>query len=441
MKVIAKRLGLPESQVVPADELSSVFSVISAKDPNKMANKDTNSGTVKLTEQETLALLKAPRDEWIDDLNEPEFDSDDDLWSNDDDAAGDYDEKYLPNDSELPETMSQAAKLRRIDWLEKHDDKDNMSVPANIPYLNLPEHGTKVTKGMYTTGDDDEKTVEEVMVSSLEWRRLPIPVLKEGFLTIALQPHTMGCIQGVKTSSKTCNSFNTPTFLMPISPVDACKYIPTDFTLEVETIFVPDVKRDLERALATVERNIRIEEELARNVPTDELLLFGEAKQMTTVDAFLARQHKEDQSAVADVIEIATAKALLAAKSTNMADMEDALDEQVPVNTTDDFGNTLLILAAQQGSKRMCKFLLRRGATMNLQNLYGNTCLHFCYAYSHVELAEYLKIKVTTLLLFLFLLYLFAFIVQNCFILLFFIFNFCFGCFYFCQQRVRTMRF
>ena len=60
-------------------------------------------------------------------------------------------------------------------------------------------------------------------------------------------------------------------------------------------------------------------------------------------------------------------------------------------NAADVYGNTLLILAAQQGSKRMCKFLLRRGADMNAQSLTGNTVLHYCYAYSHGHLAEYLK--------------------------------------------------
>ena len=65
----------------------------------------------------------------------------------------------------------------------------------------------------------------------------------------------------------------------------------------------------------------------------------------------------------------------------------------ISVNTADTFGNTLLILAAQQGSKRMCKFLLRRGANVNLQSLSGNTALHYCYAYSQFSLGEYLKKK------------------------------------------------
>lgn len=175
--------------------------------------------------------------------------------------------------------------------------------------------------------------------------------------------------------------------------MDACKYIPTEFTGQIESIFIPDAKKDMERSIATVERNIKREEELSRNLPTDDLLLFGEAAEMTNVDAYLARQAKADMEQVADPTEAAITKAILAAKSSNIAAMEDALAEDIPINTADEFGNSLLILAAQQGSKRMCKFLLRRGANINFQSLAGNTPLHYCYAYSFHRLGDYLKSK------------------------------------------------
>jgi hypothetical protein len=65
----------------------------------------------------------------------------------------------------------------------------------------------------------------------------------------------------------------------------------------------------------------------------------------------------------------------------------------LPIDVTDQFGNSLLILAAQQGSKRMCKFLLRRGANINFQNVQGNTCLHYTVAYGQPELTKYLVSK------------------------------------------------
>ena len=52
------------------------------------------------------------------------------------------------------------------------------------------------------------------------------------------------------------NTFNIPVFLVPISPVDACQYVPENFTSNIESIFIPDAK-DMERAMATVERNIK----------------------------------------------------------------------------------------------------------------------------------------------------------------------------------------
>ena len=84
-------------------------------------------------------------------------------------------------------------------------------------------------------------------------------------------------------------------------------------------------------------------------------------------------------------------KALSYVKNGKLAELEEALDEDVSVDTADEHGCTLFILACQQGNKRLAKFLLRRGAKMNAQTLEGNTCLHYCYFYNYEELAEYLK--------------------------------------------------
>ncbi len=290
---------------------------------------------------------------------------------------GDFDEAVeLGARADMPTTQLEAAQFKRRQWREQHR-KDDTSAPANVPYLHLPTSGA-------VDGEERGETREEVF----GWRRLPRPAIKPGFLSNSLLTHTRG------PDKHSSNTLNTPVFMMPISPVDACKYVPEEFTAVIESIFVPDAKKDMERSIATVERNIRREEELSRNLPTDDLLLFGEAKEFTSVDAYLARQLKEDQAAVADPKEEAREKAILAAKSSNIAQMEDALAEDIPINTADEFGNSLLILAAQQGSRRMVKFLLRRGANINLQSLAGNTPLHYCYAYSQHKLGDYLKEKV-----------------------------------------------
>jgi ankyrin repeat protein len=63
-------------------------------------------------------------------------------------------------------------------------------------------------------------------------------------------------------------------------------------------------------------------------------------------------------------------------------------------NIIDQHGNTLLLLAGQQGSKRICKLLLRYGSKPNHQNYRGNSILHYCFIYGFEELGNYLISKV-----------------------------------------------
>lgn len=86
-------------------------------------------------------------------------------------------------------------------------------------------------------------------------------------------------------------------------------------------------------------------------------------------------------------------KAFLAVKNNKYDNLEMLLDEGVPANAKDENGNTLLIVAAQNGLKRISKLLLRRGASMNETNLRGNTALHYSYAYKFTELGDYLLSK------------------------------------------------
>jgi hypothetical protein len=329
----------------------------------------------------------------MDTLDEPEFDSDDDLWSDDDHEVGDFDdEKEIGAPEDMPQTQLEAAMLRRRELRELRGNRQEVaSVPSQIPALDLRHLSKPLKDGeVDIKGDVDAEAAREEIFG---WRRLPRPVIRPGFLADALLTHTK------PPEATSSNTLNKPVFLMPISPVDACKYYPEEFTTSIESIFIPDAKKDMERSIATVERNIRREEELTRNLPTDDLLLFGEAAEFTSADAYLARQAKEDLDQVRDPAEEAREKAILAAKSSNIAMMEDSLAMDADPNTTDEFGNTLLILAAQQGAKRMCKFLLRKGANINKQSIAGNTPLHYCYAYSNIALGEYLKAKVRVALL------------------------------------------
>mmetsp|Transcript_36015 Transcript_36015/g.34084 ORF Transcript_36015/g.34084 Transcript_36015/m.34084 type:complete len:294 (-) Transcript_36015:304-1185(-) len=62
-------------------------------------------------------------------------------------------------------------------------------------------------------------------------------------------------------------------------------------------------------------------------------------------------------------------------------EIEKLLDRGIPVDVRDERGNTLLIVACQNGNKRIGKNVLRRGANINARNLKGNTPLHYCFHY------------------------------------------------------------
>jgi ankyrin repeat protein len=66
----------------------------------------------------------------------------------------------------------------------------------------------------------------------------------------------------------------------------------------------------------------------------------------------------------------------------------------VPINTRDMNGNTIFMIACQNGLRRMAKLALRYGADINCQNYHGNTALHFCYAFGYGNtLGAYLSSK------------------------------------------------
>lgn len=366
MRILARRLGLPEHQVVPARDMDSVFSV----DDPAAAGRGSGAGPGP-----PEAGRLAPRDKFADSDDEDGVDPEDDLWSDDEFEVGDHPEAEV---GELPGSQAAMATLRlkkmRTDREADLDGASLQSAPRDMPHLSLAAAGL-------TSKDSGTASASE---SAMGWRRLPRPELRDGFFNKCLETSTLG---PNKASSDT---YNAPVYLIPISPVDACEYKPEPISLSVVAIFIPNVKKDVERALATLERNIQREEELAQNIPTDDLLLFGEAKEMTSVDVFIARQLRKDKNETADPREAAVDKAIMAAKSGNLAEMEDALEEDISPDTADQFGNSLLLLAAQQGAKRMCKFILRRGANINFQNLVGNTALHYCFAYHNDELGKYL---------------------------------------------------
>lgn len=100
-------------------------------------------------------------------------------------------------------------------------------------------------------------------------------------------------------------------------------------------------------------------------------------------------------SEVMDVSNVSNEERVIqATKHASYGILEEMLDDcGVDIDITDEYGNTLLILAGQQGNKKLCKFLLRRGAYINAQNHAGNTVLHYLHEYAHLDLADYMRRK------------------------------------------------
>ena len=76
-----------------------------------------------------------------------------------------------------------------------------------------------------------------------------------------------------------------------------------------------------------------------------------------------------------------------------MRDVERLLLRGVPADVRDSYGNTICIVGAQNGHKRICKAALRASADVNAVNHRGNTVLHFCFAYGFRDLGDYLISK------------------------------------------------
>jgi CheY-like chemotaxis protein len=60
------------------------------------------------------------------------------------------------------------------------------------------------------------------------------------------------------------------------------------------------------------------------------------------------------------------------------------------INKADEKGNTLLLVASQNGRQKLAQLLLRKGANPNHQNAQGNTAMHYAMAYKFHELAAWL---------------------------------------------------
>jgi ankyrin repeat protein len=82
----------------------------------------------------------------------------------------------------------------------------------------------------------------------------------------------------------------------------------------------------------------------------------------------------------------------VAAKSGDTAIVTKGLNRGIEINVTDEYGQTALMLAADQGHVDTAKIILQHGARLNLQNKRGGTALMFASFNGHLEIVtELLK--------------------------------------------------
>jgi ankyrin repeat protein len=142
------------------------------------------------------------------------------------------------------------------------------------------------------------------------------------------------------------------------------------------TLFIEDIQEDLKQYLLSTKLHYG-DEQIGDLLNDDAVVLAGgssDTQSLFTDAMLLVRSSTIDYEAIENLLDTYDHRAF-------------------DINTRDKYGNTLLLLACQQGgvSKRLCKLFLRRGADINAQNYMGNTALHYLMTYNQSPaLAEYM---------------------------------------------------
>jgi hypothetical protein len=221
------------------------------------------------------------------------------------------------------------------------------------------------------------------------WKRLPRPEIKKGFIARMLRRRTEGAF------TADMNKPSKPRLIGAQDPGDKAVVAHEEWRFDgkPENRFISNALQDVEMNVDMIQARLEREDKLAKAGGLSQIIAMG-SLDFSGDKSVMAIEAAQRDAELADRVFAAEKAALAAVSAGNFEKLEACVDDdKINVNCIDDHGNTLLILAAQQGNKRMVKFLLRRGANMNLQNFAGNSPLHYAYAYNHEELGQYLESK------------------------------------------------
>jgi len=374
IKMIAHKLGVPEHQIRGLNRAIP----LNPREDETSRSEGFRDGDEKKPGMVTMA-------------GETELAEDDDGWSDSDDEVGGDEEPmddFFPQDhvdvrmNFVKDRAAHAAFDSRFHKKEGEwkSVEDGAKKQIEIPKLSL--------EGKINTVAPLESLEAHVGVRGYGWRRLGKEKVGKSFFT--MKEH--------KIEKCTGDMYNKPSkasMVGMVDPKDAVDHSVDEELFEktgFESMFIRNCLDDIDRCNKMTETRVAREKMLLDdNVNSLQEIINVQPSEFTTIDKMIMKDNEDKDE---DMIAADNAhKAILAVKNANFDDLETVLDEGVTIETTDEYGNSLLILACQQGNKRMAKFLLRRGAQINAQNNLGNTVLHYLHEYSNDSLFEYMKAK------------------------------------------------
>ncbi|KAL3666527.1 hypothetical protein V7S43_008160 [Phytophthora oleae] len=120
-------------------------------------------------------------------------------------------------------------------------------------------------------------------------------------------------------------------------------------------------------------------------------LTAAERAQLDAVNHEANAARARGQEPAGDEISLEVDTVFSQARNGRMKRLVESLDAGFPIDSEDDKGNTLLLLACQNVNQKMVELLVTRRANINHRNAQGNTPLHFAMAYDgEGVLGEYL---------------------------------------------------
>jgi len=380
VKAIAYKLGVPEEQIRGIDR----------EVPLNPREDETSRS------EHFRSSVGDPRVNAVSLAGETELAEDDDGWSDSDDEVGGvgelmegardglFPQDHVDNRSEFVRERNEQAAID-TEFVKVEEEwkavEDGGVKKVAVPALPI--------EGKINSVAPIESLEAHVGVRGYGWRRLgKEKVPDKNFFK-------MGEHKIQKCTGEGYNKVNKPTMVGMLDPKEVLSFENDESqfnTIKVESLFVKNVLDDVDRVIKMTEVRMKREKMLLdENVNSLKDIIDIQPSEFTSVDHILADDNGGGNEE--DIAANNAHKAILSVKNSNFDALETVLDEGIQIDTRDEYGNTLLILACQQGNKRMAKFLLRRGANINAQNNTGNTLLHYLHEYKNLSLAEYMKNK------------------------------------------------